>query len=252
MGQGVLTSLAMILAEEAELDWNNVTAVQPLLTEGTGGSSSVSGSYMPLRRAGAALREMMIAAAANQWGVDRKDCSAKLGCVIHRPTGRKLPYGQLVAHARQLPVPATDQIRLKVPAEFRLIGTSVPRLDVPDKVTGKAKYGLDIRLPGMRFAVIARRPHYGSVALHYNAGKTLAVPGVLKVFQIDPRGPDKYTCGGVVVVATSTWAALKGRDALQIQWSDSPFEDGDSEQLSESLKRALEWQPAEWPGRREM
>jgi isoquinoline 1-oxidoreductase beta subunit len=246
MGQGVLTSLAMILAEEAELDWNKVTAVQSLLTEGTGGSSSVNGSYMPLRRVGAAVKEMMITAAANRWSVDRKECSAKLGYVIHLASGRRASYGELVTEARQLPVPDNNQVRLKAPAEFRLIGTSVPRLDVPDKVTGKAKYGLDIRLPGMSFAAIARGPRYGSVALHYDASKALAAPGVLKIFQIEPRGPNNYTSGGIVVVATSTWAALKGRDALQIQWSDSPFEGGDSERLSVELQRALQQDPAEW------
>lgn len=246
MGQGVLTSLAMILAEEAELDWNKVMAVQSPLTEGTGGSSSVNSSYMPLRRAGATVRNMMIAAGANRWSVDRKDCSAKLGCVIHLPSGRKLSYGELVEEAKQLTVPDQDQLRLKAPSEFRLIGTSIPRLDVPDKVTGKAKYGLDIRIPGMRFAVIARAPRYGSVAVHYEAAKSLAIPGVLKVFQIEPRPSDKFTSGGVVVVANSTWAAMKGREALEIDWSDSPFENGDSAQLSAELKRALEQQPAEW------
>jgi isoquinoline 1-oxidoreductase subunit beta len=246
MGQGVLTSLAMILAEEAEFDWNKVTSVQSLLTGGTGGSSSVIGSYMPLRQAGAAVREMMLTAAGNRWKVNRQDCSAKLGNVIHLPSGRKLSYGELVAEARQLPVPGKDQLHLKAPGEFRLIGTSVPRLDVPDKVTGKARYGLDTRLPGMQFAVIARAPRYGGVAVHYDASKALAVPGVIKVFQIEPRGPRKYTCGGVVVVATSTWAALKGREALQIDWSDSPFENGDSEQLSDELQHALQQDPAEW------
>jgi isoquinoline 1-oxidoreductase subunit beta len=246
MGQGVLTSLAMILAEEAELDWNKVTAVQSPLTEGTGGSSSVNSSYLPLRRAGATVRDMMIAAGANRWSADRKDCSAKLSCVIHLPSGRKFSYGELVEQARQLPVPDQDQLRLKTPSEFRLIGTSIPRLDIPDKVTGKAKYGLDIRIPGMRFAVIARAPRYGIVAVHYDAAKSLAIQGVLKVFQIEPRPSDGLTCGGVVVVANSTWAAMKGREALEIQWSNSPFENGDSAQLSAQLQRAVEQQPAEW------
>jgi isoquinoline 1-oxidoreductase beta subunit len=245
MGQGVLTSLAMILAEEAELDWNKVRAVQSLMTEGTGGSSSVNSSYMPLRRAGAALREMMISAAANRWRVERGGCSATQGCVIHPGSGRKLSYGELVAEARQLPVPGQDQLRLKNPAEFRLIGTSLPRLDIYDKVTGKARYGVDVRLSGMRFAVIARAPRYGSVAVHYDASKTLAMPGVVKVFQIEPR-PESATSGGVVVVANSTWAAIRGREALEIEWSNSTFEGGDSEQLSEQLQHSLERAPAEW------
>lgn len=245
MGQGVLTSLAMILAEEAELDWNKTTAVQSLQTVGTGGSSSINSSYLPLRRAGATVKEMMITAGAKRWTVDRKECSAQLGCVIHLPSGRKLTFGDLVEAARQLPVPTEDQLRLKAPADFRIIGTSIPRLDIPDKVQGKAKYGLDIRLPGMRFAVILRGPRYGTVAVHYNATKTLAISGVQKVFQIEPR-PDKFTSGGVVVVADSTWAALKGREALEIEWSDSPFQNGTSEQLSAELQRSLEQQPAEW------
>ena len=109
MGQGVFTSLPMIFAEEAELDWSKVTATQSLQTEGTGGSSSVTTSYLPLRQAGAAVREMMITAAANRWRTAKQDCSAKLGCVIHLPSGRKLTYGDLVSDAKQLPVPATDQ-----------------------------------------------------------------------------------------------------------------------------------------------
>jgi isoquinoline 1-oxidoreductase beta subunit len=166
MGQGVNTSLPMIVAEELEVELTSVragpTPENPSAWSrrmGTGGSSSVRGSYETLRRAGAAAREMLVAAAAQQWGVDASSCRAEKGAVIHAPTKRKLGYGELAASAARLPVP--EDPPLKDPKDFNLLGKPMPRLDTPEKVNGKARFGIDVRLPGMLYASIERSAAFG-------------------------------------------------------------------------------------------
>ena len=209
MGQGVRTSLAMILAEELEADWKTVTIRQASPGPdykglSTGGSDSVEDSWMPLRKAGAAARIVLVEAAAKTWKVPASECAARDGAVRHASSGRSLDYGSLVPAAAALPVPAEPA--LKDRRDFRLIGTRVPRIDGPAIVTGKATYGLDVRVPGMVFAAVARCPIAGGKVARWDAAKAKAIPDVLEVVEIST---------GVAVVARNTHAAFTGRDALQ-------------------------------------
>src|SRR5579864_3986365 len=226
MGQGIKTGLAMILAEEAEVDFNSVSVVQaetrPDIYEhmGTGGSGSTMENFTPLRRAGATVRELMITAASQKWRVPKKQCEAKKGTVVHEDSGRKATYGELIEAAQKLPVPDPEKVELKDEADFELIGHATPRVDIPSKVNGSAQFGVDVRVPEMMFAVVARCPTFGGKHAHFDATRAKAVPGVKQVFEIPALGRDMFTAGGVAVVADSTWAAMQGRDALQIQWDN--------------------------------
>jgi len=244
MGQGVWTSLPMLLAEEADLDWERVSVVQSEFSLGTGGSGSVRSNYLPLRRAGAQVRASMIAAAARAWKVPESECTTSKSQVLHTATGRKLTYGELVPQACKLPCPDAKSMKLKDPAQFTLIGTARPHLDIPDKCTGAARFGLDVRLPGMVYAVIARCPTFGGTPAKFDAKKALAVPGVLQVFEVPARGHRVYTAGGVAVVAKSTWAAMQGRKALEITWNYGPSHGETSETLRTQMKEALAKAPA--------
>jgi len=226
MGQGIKTGLAMILAEEAEVDFDSVSVEQaetrPDLYAhmGTGGSGSTMQNYMPLRRAGATVREQMITAAAQKWNVPRKECEAKKGIVIHEKSSRRASYGELVEAAEKLPLPDMDKVELKDEDDFELIGHATPRVDIPSKVNGSAIFGLDVRVPEMLFAVVTRCPTFGGRHAHFDATKAKAVPGVKQVFEIPALGRDMFTAGGVAVVADSTWSAMQGREALQITWDN--------------------------------
>ncbi len=214
MGQGVRTSLAMILAEELEADWSQVRITQaspgPDYDDlGTGGSASVEDSWTPLRTAGAAAREMLVAAAARAWEVPPAECTARDGAVVHAATGRSLTYGKLAAAAARLPVPKAP--KLKDPKDFRLVGTGVRRIDGPEIVSGRAVYGIDVRIPGMRFAAVARCPVPGGKLVRFDPAKAMAVPGVEKVVPISM---------GVAVVARDSFSALSGRDALAVSWDE--------------------------------
>jgi isoquinoline 1-oxidoreductase beta subunit len=219
MGQGVATSLPMLVAEELEADWSKVRIefapvdkayTNPMFgMQGTGGSTSVRAAWMPLRKAGATAREMLISAAAATWGVDRSTCRAAHGAVTHEPSKRRLTYGGLVAKAATLPVP--KDVPLKDPKDWKIIGTSARRLDTPAKVDGSAQFGIDVQVPGMLVAVVARCPVFGGKVERFDATKAKAIPGVLQVVQIS---------SGVAVVATGYWPAKQGRDALDITWSE--------------------------------
>ena len=237
MGQGVTTSLPMILAEELAVDWKRVRVEQAptnpgVYDHGTGGSASVRTSWLPLRQAGAAAREMLIQAAAEQWHVAPVTCHAEHGEVVHGPRTKRLPYRALVAAAAKLPVPAFDKVTLLNPKEFRLIGTDVPRADIPGKVDGSAVFGLDVRVPGMLYAVVARCPVFGGKPKRFDATKAKAVSGVKHVIEI-PAVLDSHTAGGIAVVAENTYAAMRGRDALEIEW-----EEGEHAQESSATLRA--------------
>lgn len=245
MGQGVYTSLPMLLAEEAELDWDRVSIVQSDESYGTGGSGSVRGSYLPLRQAGAVVREAMITAAAYKWSVPREECVPRKSEVIHQPSGQKVPYGDLIEQVRRLPLPDAKKVKLKDPGTFTLLGREIPHLDIPSKVFGAARFGLDVRLPGMVYAVIARCPTFGGVPSKVDATRALATPGVLQVFEIPARGFRIYTAGGVVVVAKTTWAAMQGRNALSIVWDHGPHVNESTETINDLARRALN-EPASW------
>lgn len=229
MGQGVRTALPQILAEELEADWSRVRIVQadahPRYGDmGTGGSSSVSSLWGPLRTAGAQAREMLIAAGAARWGVPAAECRAREGAVEHPASGRRFGFGDLVQRAAMLEVPADPP--LKDPSAFRLIGTDVPGLDTRDKVTGRAQYGLDVVVPAMRYAVIARCPVFGGTMRGHDPARALAVPGVLEVLEVP---------SGAAVIASGTWAAMQGRKALECRWDEGPAAGLDSATLSRQL-----------------
>ncbi len=221
MGQGVATALPMLVAEELEADWSKIVIefapadkayINPLFgMQGTGGSTSVRAAWAPLRKAGAAAREMLISAAAETWGVDKSECRAEQGAVVHRASNRRLTYGQLVGKAATLPVP--QDVPLKDPKDWKLLGTSAPRLDTPPKVDGTAQFGIDVKVPEMLVAVVARCPVFGGKAASFDAAKAKAVPGVSHVVPIS---------SGVAVVANGYWPAKKGRDSLGITWDEGP------------------------------
>jgi len=251
MGQGIRTGLAMILAEEAEVDLNSVTVQQaetrpdiyPHL--GTGGSGSTMENYTPLRKAGATVRWLMITAAAAKWNVPATQCFAKTGTILHRGSSRRATYGELVEAASKLPLPKPESVSLKDAATFELIGHPVPRVDIPAKVNGRAQFGLDVRVPEMLFAVVARCPTFGGKPAHFEAAQAKALPGVHDVFEIPALGGDRFTAGGIVVVADSTWTAIKARRALQITWDNGPNASESSDALGEALRAA-----AAKPGKR--
>lgn len=228
MGQGIKTGLAMLLAEEAEVDFNSVSVEQAETRPdiyahmGTGGSGSTMENFMPLRRAGATVRELMITAAAQKWNVPAKECAAKRATVQHQKSSRQASYGELVEAAMRLPLPDPDKVKLKDEADFELVGHATPRVDIPAKVNGSAVFGLDVRVPGMLYAVVARCPTFGGKHAHYDATKAKTVSGVKDIFEIPALGRDIFTAGGVVVVADSTWAAMQGREALKITWDNGP------------------------------
>ena len=214
MGQGVKTAMPMIVAEELEADWTRVQVAQADADPAYGdqftvGSRSVRSGFEPLRQAGAAAREMLVGAAALTWKVPREACRARNGMVEHVATGRRLGYGDLAALAATLPVPADPP--LKPSSEFRILGTRVPRVDTPDKVDGAAVFGLDVRVPGMVYATVARCPVFGGRVKSFDPAPALAVPGVQRVVQIS---------SGVAVVADRTWAAFAGKKALKIEWDE--------------------------------
>ena len=212
MGQGVWTALPMLVAEELEADWTRIRVEQALVdaaygNQNTGGSSSVRESWETLRQAGAVVREMLIAAAAETWAVPKNECHARASMVIHAPSKRRLSYAQLSAVAARQSVP--ESVALKEAGQFRLIGKPALRTDTPLKVNGSALYGFDVRLPGLLTALVAHCPVFGGRPGKVDDIKTRAVPGVRGVVRID---------SGVAVVADGYWAAKKGMDALEIVW----------------------------------
>jgi isoquinoline 1-oxidoreductase beta subunit len=227
MGQGAMTALPMILAEELDVDWSRVKVEQALsdpsiYDHGTGGSGSVKDSYTPLRQAGAAARAMLVGAAAERLKAEASSLKTEKGVVLG-PGGQRIAYAELVADAAKRPLPDFKTISLKDEKAFGIIGTSVPRVDMPSKVDGSARFGIDVRVPGMLYAVIARCPTFGGKAAKFDAAKAKAVPGVKHVVEIPATGPDgAHAPGGVAVVAESTWAATLGRAALGIEWDHGP------------------------------
>ena len=247
MGQGVRTGMPMIVADELEADWNKVRVVQAPGDEERYGNQDTDGSrstrhfFMPMRRCGAAARQMLEAAAAAQWKVAVGEVEAKNGEVFHKPSGRKLGYGSLAKAASAMPLPAQDAIRLKNPSQFRYIGTGKLKLvDAQDIVTGKAQYGMDTRLDGMVYAVVARPQVFGGKVVSFDAADAMKVPGVIKVVAIDatPGAPQFNPLGGVAVIANNTWAAIQGRDALKIVWDDGPNASYDSVAYRSTLEAA--------------
>lgn len=231
MGQGILTALCMIAAEELDCDWKMIrTEFAPAAREyfnpafgmqGTGGSSSVRSSWDPMRKAGATARMMLVQAAAADWKVDASACRTANGNIYHDASKRRTTYGAVAIPASKLPVP--KDVPLRDPKQFRIIGKPTKRLDTPDKVNGSAQFGIDVRQGGMLYAVVARCPVFGGKVASFDAAKAKAVPGVKNVVQIS---------SGVAVVADNTWAAMQGRRALTVKWDEGPNANVSSEGIS--------------------
>jgi isoquinoline 1-oxidoreductase beta subunit len=247
MGQGIRTGMPMIVADELEADWSRVRVVQAPGDEERYGNQDTDGSrstrhfFMPMRRCGAAARQMLEAAAAARWNVPIGEVQAKNGEVVHIPSGRRLGYGSLAKAAASMPLPVQDAIRLKDPSQFRYIGSDkLKLLDAQDIATGKAQYGMDTRLPGMLYAVVARPQVYGGKVVSFDDAAALKVPGVVRVVQIEatPGAPQFNPLGGVAVIARNTWAAMQGRNALKIVWDDGPNASYDSAAYKATLEEA--------------
>ena len=247
MGTGVRTSLPMVVADEMEANWDCVKVVQAEANETRYGNQNVDGSrsvrhfLLPMRRVGAAARQMLEAAAAAHWSVPVSEVKAVQHEVLHQRTGRRLGYGELAADAAKQPVPKVDALKLKARADFRYIGKDRVRLVDLDAIgKGQATYGMDVRLPGMVYAVVARPPVVGGKLRRFDSTKALAVPGVLKVVEIPAMtgAPNFQPLGGVAVVARNTWSARQGRDALEIEWDDGPNGSYDSTAYRQTLEAA--------------
>ena len=248
MGQGVRTGMPMIVADELEADWSRVRVVQATGDEARYGNQDTDGSrstrhlFMPMRRCGAAARQMLEDSGrrALESAGQRSSGQQRRGDTHGQPAG-KLGYGALAKAAASVPLPAMDKVKLKDPSQFRYIGTGKLKLvDAQDIVTGKTHYGMDTRLPGLLYAVVARPQVYGGTVKSYDAAATLKVPGVVKVVQIEatPGAPEFNPLGGIAVIASNTWAAMQGRKALQIVWDDGPNATYDSVAYRKTLEEA--------------
>lgn len=247
MGQGVRTSLPMVVADELEADWQRVRVEQALGDEARYGNQDTDGSrsmrhfFLPMRRVGAAARQMLETAAAAKWRVPVGEVRAEQHQVVHIASGKTLGYGELAKAAAKLPVPPRDSLRLKKPAEFRYIAKGRQGIyDGRDIVSGRAQYGIDTRLKDMLYAVVARPPVFGGKVLRYDAGDALKLPGVVKVVELpgSPPPAEFNPLGGVAVIARNTWAAIQGRNALRIEWDNGPHAGYDSLSFRTELEAA--------------
>ncbi len=257
MGQGMYTTMSMLVAEELDADWTRVTTKQlPLMLkrdpegklawawvgQGAGGSTSVVELFGPLREFGARARRQLLLAAADSWDVPVDELGTEPGVVIHTATGRRAPFGDLASRAAVVPAPE-EAPPLKSPEDFRLIGKDFEPKATHEVVTGAAGYGVDVRQAGMRYAVIARCPWFDGRLIGFDDTETRKVDGVLDVVEIPgppPGEPYSTMAPGVAVVASSTWAAMKGRDALSIQWDEGPFRNETTASFDAACQSALD------------
>ncbi len=234
MGQGVRTALPMILAEELEADWKQIDIEQAGAStffgdQTTGGSASIRTTWDPMRKAGAIAREMLISAAALTWGVPRSSCTAESGHIKHAASNRTLSYGELASKASTLPIPA--DVALKQSKDYKIVGQRLKRVDSPAKVKGEAVFGIDLRIPGMKYAVLSRCPIIGGKASSFDDKDTKKVPGVSYVGKIGDSA--------VAVVADTVWGAMEGRRVLAVNWDEGPNKDLNSSAIAASLKQAV-------------
>lgn len=234
MGQGSFQSVPQIIAEELEVDLNQVSIVfaqgnqTKYGSQVTGGSSTIRGSYERLLKLSATAREMLIEVAAKRWGVAKSECFAENGQVIHKASARKLGYGDLVVDASKLEPPKT--VALKDPGQYKILRKPLPRQDTPLKTNGKAIFGIDKKIPGMLYAVVERNPRFQGKVKSYDDSLTKAVPGVKHVLKVQMAVFSQLR-EGVAIVADSLWAAMQGRKVLKVEWDDSGFEHHSSAQL---------------------
>jgi isoquinoline 1-oxidoreductase beta subunit len=242
MGQGIRTGLPAVLADEMEADWGRVKVEQAAGdarygNQNTDGSWSVRGFMQRMREAGASVRLMLEQSAAAQWGVDVAECEAVLHTVVHQPSGRVLDFKDLIAGAATLPVPGLELLKLKSPEQFRYIGKALPIVDMHDMTHGSAQYGADIRIPGMKYAAVARPPVVFGRVKSFDDEKARALAGVEEIIEMPAAEPPAMykALGGVAVIADNSWAALQGRDLLSIEWDDGANADYNSTEFREVL-----------------
>ena len=228
IGQGVKTALPMLIADELDVEWKQVRIEQGIADQNrygrqfAGGSLATPMNWEELRRVGAAGRQMLIAAAAAMWGVPVEECTTKAGVVHHEASRRTAPYGTLVARAGAITAPDLKTVKLKNPADFKIIGTSVPGVDTPAIVAGKPLYGIDVKVPGMLYGVFVKAPVFGGKVASSNAGEVAKLPGVRHAFVVDGGTALNGLLGGVAIVADTWWAARKAREKLSVTWADHP------------------------------
>jgi isoquinoline 1-oxidoreductase beta subunit len=245
MGQGSYQAVPQIVAEELEVNLNEINVVfaqgdnKKYGNQVTGGSSTVRGSYKNLLKLSATAREMLIQAAATKWGVDKAECYAEGGHVVHKPSGKRLHYGELVEAASKLEAP--KEVVLKKRSEYKLIGKPLRRLDTPMKTNGTAVFGLDKEIPGMLHAAVERNPRLRGKVKSFDDTATRKVPGVKHVIKVKMGVFNTYR-EGVAVVADSTWAAIQGKRALKVEWDDTGFEHLSTEDIYKRQREALQTQ----------
>jgi len=253
MGTGIRTALPVVVADELGADWDRCTIMQALGdsrygSQNTDGSRSVRRFYERMRIAGATARQMLEQAAAQQWGIAVSQCVAENHEIVNQRTGARLGFGELVEAASALEVPQRDDLVFRSPAQRRLIGTDIAITDQDGIVTGQAGFGIDARRPGQLFAVIARSPVLGGRVESFDDTAARAVPGVVDVIEVRPFMPPHgfQALGGVAVLAENTWAAIQGRRALQIEWSESDHSGYNSEEFKEELRASSRRPGAVW------
>ena len=243
MGQGSYQSVPQIIAEELEVDLNQVSIVfapgngMKYGSQVTGGSSTIRGSYEKLLHLSASAREMLLEAAAKKWGVPKSECYAEKGNVIHRSSGKKFSYGDLVADASKLEVPKT--VTLKDPRDYKVIRKPMPRQDTPMKVNGQAVFGMDKRVPGMLYAVVERNPRFYGKVKSFNEAEVKKIPGVKHVLKVQ-RDVFDNMLEGVAIVADTLWTAMKARKTLRVEWDDTGFPHANTRQLYADMKSQLQ------------
>jgi isoquinoline 1-oxidoreductase beta subunit len=246
MGQGTFQSIPQMIAEELEVDMNAINIVfadgneRKYGGQTAGGSSSIRTTYKRLSQVGATAREMLIEAAAKKWNVSKGECYAETGFVIHRPSGKKFGYGELVEEASKLK-PSSD-VKIKRPDQYKIIRKPLPRRDTPMKTNGEAVFGIDKKLPGMLYAVVERAPRFNGKVKSIDDAETKKVPGVKHVVKVN-RDVFGNMREGVAVVADSTWAAMQGRKALKVDWDDSGFEHYNTDQLYTKMREDVKREP---------
>ncbi len=257
VGQGIRTALPMAIAEELDVDWARVTVEQAPFNEAVYGGQSAGGSFstpwnfIPMRQAGAAGRQMLVAAAAQRWGVGAGECTTEAGVITHAPSGRTLTYGEVAAAAALLPMPDPASVPLKDPSRFRIIGTPRADVDLDKIIYGKPLFGIDVSVPGMLYAVFEKCPSYGGNVRSANLDAVRALPGVVAAFVVASKvtntagslsGAAEGLLGGVAIVADNWWRANKARQALVVDWDEGDMRGQDSEDFA---RRAAEAGPGQ-------